>query len=233
MREDFADRPGVRGFLRDDADQLRHHIVAAHRAGWQVATHAIGDAAIELVLDAYEEAQRAYPRPDPRHRIEHCAIADERTISRLVDLGAIPVPQGRFMQENGAAYLTAVGPDRGRLLYRQRAFLDAGIELPGSSDCPVVDGAPLVGIHALVNRTVGPDERLAPEQALRAFTYGSAYADRQERRKGTLARGRLADVTVLSDDLLSVAEDRIAEVTVQATIVGGEVRYGAGALATT
>jgi predicted amidohydrolase YtcJ len=230
MVDDYADRPGERGFLREDAAALRRSIVAAHQAGWQIATHAIGDAAIALILDAYEEALRAHPRADPRHRIEHCAIADDETVARIRALGVIPVPQGRFMSENGAAYLRAVGPERGRWLYRQRGFLDAGIELPGSSDCPVVDGAPLPGIAALVNRTIHPEERLTAEQALRAFTHGSAYANHQESRRGTLSRGKLADVTVLSDDLLAVPEERIGELSVRATIVGGVVRHGAESL---
>jgi predicted amidohydrolase YtcJ len=233
MVDDYADRPGVKGFLREDPAVLRRSVVAAHRAGWQVATHAIGDAAIDVVLDAYEEAQRAHPRPDARHRVEHCGVAGDGTIRRIRALGVIPVPQGRFMRENGEAYVRAVGAERGRLLYRQRSFVDAGIELPGSSDCPVVDGAPLGGIDALVNRTVGADERLTPEQALRAYTYGSAYANHQESRRGTLARGKLADFTVLSDDLLAVPAERIGSLGVQATVVGGVVRYGFDALRVT
>jgi predicted amidohydrolase YtcJ len=135
-------------------------------------------------------------------------------------------------------YEAAMGPERRDLLYRQRSFLDAGLEVPGSSDCPVVGGEPLLGIDALVRRAlasgrvVTPQECLTPEQALRAFTYGSAYASHEEGRKGLLTRGRLADFTVLSDDLLAIPPDRIARVTVGATVVGGEVRYDAGAVTT-
>ncbi len=125
-----------------------------------------------------------------------------------------------------------MGPTRSALLYRARSYLDAGLVLPGSSDCPVVDGSPLLGIAALVERrlpdgsVLAPDERLTPLQALRAYTYGSAYADHQEHRKGSLARGRLADLVVLSDDLLQVAPERIGQLAVVATVVGGEVRHG-------
>jgi predicted amidohydrolase YtcJ len=229
----YHDRPGTLGVMREDVARMTEQIVAAHLAGWQVATHAIGDAAVAAVLDAYAQADRAMHRPDARHRIEHCGLADDNTIERIGELGVIPVPQGRFIAEFGNAYLDAVGPERGRMLYRQRAFLRAGIELPGSSDCPVVDGAPLLGIHALVNRTLpdgsvlNPGECLTVEQALRAFTFGSAYADRQEHRKGTLARGKLADFVVLSDDLLEVPADRLDRVGVQATVVGGDLRFGA------
>jgi predicted amidohydrolase YtcJ len=236
LREPYHHRPGHTGLLFDDAEVLRARIVDAHRAGWQIATHAIGDAAIDVVLDAYEQAQRRWPRPDVRHRIEHCGLTHDDQIARMARLGVVPVPQARFLSELADAYLAVLGTGRSHLLYRQRSFLDAGLELPGSSDCPVVDGAPLKGIAALVGRTI-PDgstlnaaESLTPTEAIRAFTHGSAYADHQEHRKGTLARGRLADLTVLSDDLRDLDADAIAAVEVVATVVGGEVLHGAGAL---
>jgi predicted amidohydrolase YtcJ len=231
LREPYLDRPDTCGFLLDDREVLHERIVAAHRAGWQVATHAIGDAAVDVALDAYEDAQRRYPREGTRHRIEHCGITHDDQIPRIAALGVIPVPQGRFLSELGDAYLPGLGDERAELLYRQRAFLDAGIEVPGSSDCPVVSGAPLAGIAALVQRTIpggrtlGQAERLTAHEALRAFTYGSAYADLQEHRKGSLTVGKLADLTVLSDDPTQVDHDRIADLEVVATVVGGEVRY--------
>jgi predicted amidohydrolase YtcJ len=235
--EEYVDPPGGHGFLHQDPDALREAILAAHRHGWQVATHAIGDRAVETVLDAYEEAQRVHPRDDPRHRIEHCGIVSDEQIARIKRIGVIPVPQARFLSELGEAYLQAIGRERGQLLYRQRSLVDAGIEVPGSSDCPVVSGAPLLGIHALVNRelpdgsTLNRAECLTPAQALRAFTYGSAYADHQENRKGTLSRGKLADFVVLSDDLLAVDPQRIRDLSVQATVVGGAVGFGEDVLA--
>ncbi|CCG03420.1 amidohydrolase [Blastococcus saxobsidens] len=233
---DYADRPGGRGLLLDDAGVLTERILAAHRAGWQIGTHAIGDAAVEVVLDAYERAQQLYPRTDPRHRIEHCGLTNDRQIERVKQLGVVPVPQGRFVTELGDSYVTALGRERAELLYRQRSFLDAGIEVPGSSDCPVVDGSPLLGIHSLVNRqlpdgtVLNPAERLTPLQALRTYTLGSAYADHSEHRKGTLSRGKLADFVVLSGDLLAVAPGTIGDLSVVATVVGGVVRHGADLL---
>jgi predicted amidohydrolase YtcJ len=236
LREPYHDRPEHTGLLFDDAEVLRERIVAAHRAGWQVATHAIGDAAIDVVLDAYEQAERRWPRPDVRHRIEHCGLTHDDQIARMARLGVVPVPQARFLSELADAYLTVLGPGRSHLLYRQKSFLDAGLEVPGSSDCPVVDGAPLRGIAALVGRRI-PDgstlhaaEALTPTEAIRAFTHGSAYADHQEHRKGTLRTGRLADLTVLSDDLRDLDAERIGAVEVVATIVGGEILHGARAL---
>ncbi|MGH3326353.1 MAG: amidohydrolase [Streptomycetales bacterium] len=239
MRFDYAGEAGNSGFFQEPPERLRDLIVRAHAYGWQIATHAIGDRAVQLVLDAYEEAQARVPRTDVRHRIEHCGVASAAQVARIAALGVVPVPQGRFIGEIGEGMLAALGPDRVRDCYRQRSFLDAGITVPGSSDCPVVDGAPLLGIHDMVNqRTDGgapfnPAEAVTPEQALRAYTHGSAYAVHEERVKGTLRRGRLADFAVLSDDPLAVAPDRIRDITVGATVVGGRFIHDAAGYATT
>ncbi|KAB8187114.1 amidohydrolase [Microbispora catharanthi] len=233
---DYEGEPGNRGLLQQDAEALRAFILRAHAAGWQIATHAIGDHAVDVVLDAYEEAQARDPRPDARHRIEHCAVTGDAQVARIARLGVIPVPQGRFVSELGDGMLAALGPERSLGCYRQRSFLEAGIVVPGSSDCPVADGAPLLGIHDLVNRRTAsgvpftPTESLTVEQALRAYTIGSAYAAGEERHKGTLSRGKLADFVVLGDDLFAVAPERIKDVAVLATVVGGALVFDAAGL---
>jgi predicted amidohydrolase YtcJ len=232
MREDFANDPGNRGYFQADPGELTARIIAAHRSGWQVAAHAIGDRAIGLTLDAYEEAQRRYPRAGVRHRIEHFAICPPEDLARAARLGVVPVPQGRFASELGDGMLAAVGPAREGWLYRQRSLLAAGLTLPGSSDRPVVAGAPLLGVHDMVNRRTAsgapfnPGEAITAEQALRAYTSGSAYASGAENVKGTIAAGKLADLVVLSDDPLAVAPSRIAGIEVLATFVDGECRFG-------
>ncbi|GII77091.1 amidohydrolase [Sphaerisporangium rufum] len=234
---DYAAEPGNRGLLQQDRAELREFVLRAHASGWRIAAHAIGDRAIDVVLDAYEEAQARRPRPGARHRIEHCAVTGDAQVARIARLGVIPVPQGRFVSELGDGMLDALGPERALGCYRQRSFLDAGIVLPGSSDCPVVEGAPLLGIHDLVNRVTSagvpfnPAEALTAGQALYAYTAGSAYAAGEERDKGTLARGKLADLTVLADDLLSVPAERIGGIDVLATVVGGAVVHDAAGLA--
>ena len=230
------DGPGNgQGYLQADAADLQARIIAAHRSGWQVATHAIGDLAIDVVLDAYARALEAYPRRDPRHRIEHFAVVQPRQVTRAAGLGVIAVPQGRFVTELGDGMLAAVGPDRQGWLYRQRSLLEAGMVLPGSSDRPVVSGAPLLGIADMVNRRTAsgvpfnPGEAITAQQALYAYTRGSAYASRQEHIKGSIAPGMLADLVVLSEDPTAVSPERIADVAVLATIVDGQCRYDAGA----
>jgi predicted amidohydrolase YtcJ len=228
--DDYAGGAG-RGYLQADEDELRAAIIAAHRSGWQVATHASGDRAVDLALDAYEQALAEYPRRDPRHRVEHFAVVQPRQVARAAALGVVAVPQGRFATELGDGMLAAVGPDRHAWLYRQRSLLDAGMVLPGSSDRPVVAGAPLLGVADMVNRRTAsgapfnPDEAISAEAALRAWTWGSAYASRQEHVKGSIAPGMLADLVLLSEDPTAVSPDRIAGLEVLATMVGGQFAY--------
>jgi predicted amidohydrolase YtcJ len=235
MTEDFADAPGNRGYLQGDRDAIVATIVAAHRSGWRVAAHAIGDAAIDLALDAYEQAQRVAPRADVRHRIEHYGVSRPDQLVRTAALGVVPVPQGRFIGEIGDGMLRALG-ERAPYAYRLRSLLDAGLVVPGSSDRPVVDGRPLRGIHDMVNRRTDSGaefataEALQPDEALRAYTWGSAYASKQEHRRGSMMPGRLADLAVLTDDPTAIDPTRIADIGVVATLVGGAVRLDTAGL---
>jgi len=230
----YHGEPDNQGFMRWDPTELRDRVVGAHRAGWDVAIHAIGDAAVDHALDAFAAAQRHTPRPDARHRIEHFAVASDAQIARAAGLGIIAVPQGRFISEFGDGMAAALGPQRALLCYRMKSLLDAGMVLPGSTDSPVSDGEPLLSIHDMVNRRTssgaefGPDECVTVAEAVRAYTYGSAYAIGQENRRGTIAPGMLADVVALSDDLFDIDPARIREVGVAATVVGGEVVYDDG-----
>jgi predicted amidohydrolase YtcJ len=238
MSAPFDGEPGNSGYLQADADYLTGMIIAAHRAGWRVAAHAIGDRAIDLALDAFAAAADRYPRPDPRHRIEHFAAARPDQVARAAELGVIPVGQGRFASELGDGMLAAVGQGRHRWLYRQRSLLDAGLVISGSSDRPVASGAPLLGIHDMVNRRTATGapfndaEAITAAEALRAYTWGSAYAAKQERSKGSIAPGKLADFTVLSEDPTAVAANRVAGLEVAATFVDGVLRYAAPGLVT-
>ncbi|GAA3665812.1 amidohydrolase [Arthrobacter ginkgonis] len=230
VHECYCGEPDNFGVLQLPPNELREAIVSYHRAGWTVATHAIGDRAIDHVLDAVEHAQRELPRT-VRHRIEHFAIATNEQVHRCASLGVIPVPQGVFISDFGDGILDSIGPERSAGTYRMRSLLDAGMVVPGSTDSPVSDANPLVSIHDLVNRVTsagrefGFHERVTVEEALTAYTYGSAYAIGAEAERGRIAVGQLADFAVLSDDILNVDPAGIRDLRVTATVVGGELVY--------
>jgi predicted amidohydrolase YtcJ len=234
MYDDYVGDDGERGYFQRPVAELRDMIGRAHRSGWQVATHAIGDRAIGEILDIYEEVLTAHPRSDHRHRIEHCGITRPEHVERIARLGVIPVPQGRFVHELGDGMLAAIGAERAPWCYRQKSFLDAGIEVPASSDRPVVDGNPLLGLRDLIQRrtatgaVLAENECLTPEQALRAYTYGSAYAGFAEHSVGLLDLGYLADFAVLSADPLQTED--LGDVAVLATVIGGKTVHDAAGL---
>lgn len=234
MRDGYVGNPDARGIFATPKPVLRDWILRAHRSGWQCAVHAIGDEAVDFILDCYEAALRDTPRADHRHRIEHCGMVSPATLDRIRELGVVPVPQQRFIGELGDGFLRVLGRERVRWCYVQRSYLERGIRLPGSSDRYVVQGAPLLGIHDAVNQRTAagapyvPEEAIGAEDAIRAYTLGSAYASFEEDRKGSVKVGNLADLTVLGADPTAIDPTQIRYVPVVATLVGGEVAFEAG-----
>jgi predicted amidohydrolase YtcJ len=231
LYEGYDPEPENKGFFATPEEQMRDQIIRGHRNGWQLAVHAIGDRAVAYILDCIEEAQKKFPRPDPRHRIEHCALVSPTIIDRLHDLGVIPVPQQHFIGELGDGFRTVIGDARTRWCYPQRSYLDRGIPVPGSSDRFVVQGAPLLAIHDAVNQKTDsgadyvPEEKITAEEAIRAYTLHSAYASFEENIKGSVEAGKLADLTVLGADPTRVNPTEIADIPVQGAIVGGRLLY--------
>ncbi len=206
----------------------------AHDLGWQCCAHAIGDAAIDLLLDCYEEAMTANPRPDTRHRIEHCEfITDPAVFDRIKRLGCIPIPGTTFLRDFRPVYVQNLSPERLRYANAMRTFLDKGIVAAASSDAPVVTVSPMAGIETMVTRadfrgeTAYPEEAITVEEAIWAYTWAGAYASFEENSKGSLTRGKLGDVAVLGADIRTVAPDDLAELPVALTIMDGEVVYSA------
>jgi len=217
--------------LAQPAEEITAVVADAHAAGWQLGIHAIGDRAIDLALDAIEAAQRTHPRPDPRHRIEHCGIARDDQLDRMAALGVVASVQPCFLVDNSEDYAAVLGPDRMHWQYRGKSFLDRGIVLAGSSDRPLGAGSPLVGVQYMVDRTslqgmvTGPDERLTVTEALATYTSGAAHAAHREHDFGSVTARKHADFTVLADDPHRVEPANIAKIEVVSTIVGGTVVY--------
>jgi len=219
------------GILTYSLAELTRQVRLYHQRGWQVAVHAIGDAAIEQVLDAYEAVQQEHPRDNARHRIEHCGYVQPGQIQRMVRLGVVPVPQPVFMRIFADGYLRHLDETRVAAAYPMRSLLEAGLGPSASSDAPVTPVNPFLGLHAMLTRqsaggrVLGPDQRLDIYQALTAYTAASAYTTFDETRKGLLAPGFLADVAVLSRDIFASGPDEILETEVDLTLCGGQIVY--------
>jgi predicted amidohydrolase YtcJ len=226
----------------NDPDVLRRDIIAAHRAGWQVAAHAMGDHATDLVLDALAAAQASGPSPaqveQPRHRIEHGALIRPDQLPRLRRAGMTIVTQPVLVTEFGDLFGEVVAADRLDQVFRAQSLLDYGIPVAGSSDRPVAPGSPLLGIQAMVQRLSasgtlhGPQERVTAADALAAYTAGAARAARADHHRGTIAPRKAADLALLADDPAAISADRIADIAVLATVVGGRVSMDSTGLLT-
>jgi predicted amidohydrolase YtcJ len=231
MRRPYEGEPENFGLWMESPEKMKADVLKAHRAGFQIGIHAIGDAAIELILDAYREAQVAFPRENARHRIEHCSVVDDGLLDRIAEQQVIPIPGTTFLHYTRPAYEQNIGRDRYRYAYAMKTFAERGIIAAASSDAPVVPTNPMLGIQTMVTRldSAGVDawteERISVDEAIRAYTFNAAYASFDEGIKGTLAPGFLADMTIYAENLHEVEPSNLAGVKIDHTIVDGEVVY--------
>jgi predicted amidohydrolase YtcJ len=232
LNEPFCNTPDNFGMPLHPPDELRELIISAHSAGWQIATHAIGDRAVDLVLNCYAEAQRTKPRRKPGHRIEHCMLLNSDLIARLRRQNVWSVGQPEFLAGLGDAYIAALGEERAFRLSPYASLERHDVAQAFSSDCPVVPGSPLAGIRAAVERRspngviLNGSERIGTDSALYAYTAAPAYATFTQRDRGTLEVGKVADLAVLSADPLAAGFSEWDALYVVATIIGGECVFG-------
>jgi predicted amidohydrolase YtcJ len=227
LSEPYADSGG-HGMQTTPTEELRDAVRTVHRDGNRIGVHANGDAAIRIVLDAFEAAGRELPRPGLRHRVEHCSVIDPGIVARMKALGAIAVPFAGYAAYHGGALNTWYGAERTERMFAHRTFLDSGVTVAGSSDYPCGPYEPLLGIQSMVTREgvddgarVGASQRVSVEEALRIFTLGSAEADGVAASRGRIAPGYHADFVVLGENPLTVDSRAIAAIPVRATYVGG------------
>jgi predicted amidohydrolase YtcJ len=232
LLQPYTDDPSTTGSLYFTNEELNDFVERAHKAGLQISMHAIGDAAIEQLLSAYERALQKHPRHDHRHRIEHFSLPTPDQIERVTRLGVAVAMQPNFalMPETGAnddyqfASLRFLGPDRFRRRHPYRQIVDAGILVAGGSDSDAGPLGPLLGIHAVVNH---PDEerRLGVYESLSLYTKNGAMIAFEEKDKGAIAPGKLADLVVLGKNPLTVPPGKLQDIAVETTIVGGRLVY--------
>ena len=217
------------GRLHPSQPDLNRYVLEAHHEGCQVAIHAVQPPTVEAAIDALEYAISAMPSRDHRHRLEHCAECAPPLFERIKKLGVIISMQPPFLFYSGERYLAEIPADDIRWLYRVKSFLDAGMVVAAGSDTPVVPNNPLVGLctavvrKAATGQVLAPGERVSPERALALYTRNAAYASFDEKVKGSITPGKLADLVLLSDDPTKVEPERIKEIKVEKTILGGEV----------
>jgi len=225
LYEPYADDSSTKGIILMTEDQLNEKVQTIHKQGSQLAIHAIGDYGINLAINAIEAALKSSPRKDHRHRIEHCELLSTNQIERINRLGIVASMQPNFVGEwsgPDSLYEARLGKRRLRQNNPFRALLDEGVRVPfGSDGMPF---HPLYGIHSAVNHYIR-DSRISIEDAVRCFTLDAAYSSFEDDIKGSIEPGKLADITVLENDLVEVPSEEIKEVLVCLTMVGGEILY--------
>ncbi|SDF59278.1 amidohydrolase [Bosea robiniae] len=232
MTEPYLGEDKTTGVWMWEDAELERMVLDAHKKGYQLACHAIGDAAIEQLITAYEKALAAYPDPDRRHRIEHCGFSTPEQHERMVKAGIYPCPQQVFIHDFGDAYVKVLGPERALPSYPFRTWFDLGLKPATGSDAPVCDPNPFPNFHTMLTRqtwkgtVMDERQRVSIEEALQAYTEFGAFSQKQENVKGRLAPGFLADVAVFSRDLLTADPAAIlGDTRCDLTILGGEVVY--------
>jgi predicted amidohydrolase YtcJ len=226
MSTPYVGRPKDFGILTITQERLNELVTDIHGSGFQVGVHANGDVAIDMVLRAYELALRLQPRRDPRHRIEHCTLVTPDLLKRIAAIGAIPTPFYTYVYYHGDKW-EQYGAERVRRMFAHRSFLDHGIRVAGASDYVPGPFEPLMAIQSMVTRRDyrgrlwGENQRISVAQALRVCTLHGAHASFEERSKGSIREGKLADFVILAEDPNTVDAQRIKDIRVVRTVVGG------------
>ena len=209
--------------------ELNNLVLEIHKAGQQVAIHAIEETAVESACIAIEHALKKVPRPDHRHRVEHCSVCSPSLAKRLALSGILVVTQPAFIYHNGDRYLETVSNPEIQHLYPIGTLIKNGVSVAGSSDSPIVPPNPLTAIYAAVSRktktgnTVSTKERIDPMAALRMYTTAAAKATFDETKRGSITVGKLADLVVLNGDPTKLAPAELKDLTVQMTILDGNI----------
>jgi predicted amidohydrolase YtcJ len=232
----YSDDPGNSGLPQYEQGKLNRMAIERALAGFQIGFHAIGDRAVQMALDAFAEAERSAKENDKtrdfRFRIEHDQVITPGQFAEYKKLGVIASMQPSHLLTDMNWAMVRIGAERAKTSYAWKQFLDNGVPLAFGTDYPVEPITPFRGIYAAVTRKneagskeYFPEQKLTIEQAIAAYTVGSAYAQFAEKDKGTLAPGMLADFVVLDRDLTKIAPPEILKTRVLRTVVGGKTVY--------
>ena len=231
MSTPFEGSPGDHGILTMNQEEIHEAVENAHRNDFQVGIHANGDIAIDMVLNAYERVQSLWPRPDPRHRIEHCSLVNPDLLRRIKATGSIPTPFYTYVHYHGNKWVY-YGEEKMKWMFAHKSFLDYGIPVAPASDYTPGPYEPLMGIQSMVTRkdwmgrVWGPNQRISVDEALKICTMNGAYASFEENIKGSITTGKLADFVILAEDPHDVDPNQIKNIEIVRTVVGGTTMYG-------
>ena len=237
MFEPFDDNPASSGLAMWQYEELEKMVLTADKSGFQIGIHAIGDKANKWVLNMFEKAVEINGKRDSRHRIEHSQTLQQSDIPRFYQLGVIPSMQPTHCISDKRFCEKRIGRERSKGAYAWRSLINAGSTLAFGTDYQVEPLNPIEGLYAAVTRRdrLGeegegwfPEQKLAMEEAIKYYTFGSAYAQFMEDRKGMIKKGYLADIVIVDKDLLTIPESEIMTTKVDYTIVGGKVVYDSG-----
>ena len=218
--------PPYKGNVTEAQDELNAWVERVHRAGIQVNCHANGDVAIDMYLSAFERAQKLFPRADARPKITHCTLINDDLVRRIKALDAVPAMFTTYAYYNTDKFVF-YGEELMKRSMAFRTLLDAGVKAAAGSDFSPGPFAPLMGIQGMVTRTGwdgttwGANQRITVDEAIRINTINGAYASREEAIKGSITAGKLADFVVLADDPHTVSKDKIKDIQIVRTVVGG------------
>lgn len=232
--EPYSDDPSNRGMSTFTQEELDNLIITAHKNGMQILTHAIGDGAMYMCFNSFEKAQLQYPKEDPRFGIVHLQITDEKLLNKFKEQNVIANAEPICVNNDLHMAEDRVGKDRVTTSYKYRTLVDNGVHVCISSDCPVDSLNPMDSIYVATTRKdysgypeAGwyPEECLTVEQALYSFTMESAYASFEDNIKGSIEKGKLADLAIISEDIYKIDTDKIKDIEVEMTIMNGNIVY--------
>ncbi len=230
LSKPYVGRPDDYGIIVTEEGDLYELARKAHAASWQLGIHANGDVAVDITLRIYERLQKEMPKADPRYRLEHCTVINDDLVRRIAALGAIPTPFSTYVYFHGEK-MVEYGKERLNNMFALRSFLDAGVMATQASDYPPGPYEPMMALQSSVTRTDmkgtlwGGNQRITVEEAIRVGTVHGAYASYEEKIKGSLEVGKLADLVVLGADPTQVDPFTLVDVPVERTMVGGKWVY--------
>ena len=238
LAEPYSDEPANRGLLSDEMhppEAMRERLMKADGAGLQLRIHAIGDRGISMILDIFDAIEKAHGNHDQRMTIEHAQHVAPRDFDRFAKLHVIASMQPYHAIDDGRWVEARIGHERSKTSYAWRSFLDHGVTLAFGTDWNVAPLNPMPGLYAAVTRATLdgknpegwiPEQKITLPEAVEAYTLGSAFAEFEEKEKGSITPGKLADMIILSDNIFEMKPEAIRNVKVETTIAGGKIVYG-------